>query len=77
MTVEVQAMSQPVLHTGKMSGNRYKFSFTTDDGKIIAEVSVARSKGPPDARSDAQKKEEALAKLKRLAQALDASLTDK
>jgi hypothetical protein len=64
------------LITGKLPNNRYKFAFTSEDGKVVCEISVARPPGPPDMRKEAEKKEEALRKLKRLAKALDAAIVN-
>jgi hypothetical protein len=64
------------LNIGKFGDGHYKFSMDTDDGRIICDVSVKRRPGPPDMRSDDEKKSEALGKAKALAQALDKAIID-
>jgi hypothetical protein len=68
--------NKPVLNIGKLANNQYKIALTTDDGKIICEVSVARRGGAPDTRGDAEKREEALRKAKNLGKALFDAITD-
>jgi hypothetical protein len=67
-------MSDAVLIIGKWSPNLYKFTFSTDDGKLVGEISVAMPKGRADNRSDDEKKTEALGKLKFLIKSLDLSI---
>jgi hypothetical protein len=67
-------MSDAVLIISKWSPNLYKFTFSTDDGKFVGEISVATRKGRADNRSDDQNKTEALRKLKLLVKCLDLSI---
>ena len=67
-------MSDAVLIISKWSPNLYKFTFSTDDGKLVGEISVAMPKGRADNRSDDEKKTEALGKLKGLIKSLDLSI---
>jgi hypothetical protein len=67
-------MSDAVLIISKWSPNLYKFTFSTDDGQLVGEISVAMPKGRADNRSDDEKKTEALGKLKFLIKSLDLSI---
>lgn len=67
-------MTKPALAIGA-NGNKYRFAFTTDDGKAVVEVSV-RLDGRPDTRSAVEKKELALKKLKRIAKALSEAIRE-
>jgi hypothetical protein len=69
-------MPNPVLNIGKLDDDRYCFLFSTDDGKLTAEISVARSSGP-DRRSDDDKRQAALRKLRALVEALDAAIQER
>jgi hypothetical protein len=65
---------QPVLNIGKISDTRYKFSFATEEGTMFCEISVPMKAGiavPDDLR-----KRVAVAKLKRLLEAIGASMKD-
>jgi hypothetical protein len=64
------------LVVDKVSSNRYKFAFETEDGKIVAQISVARPNTAPGLRRGSEKKQEAFEKLKRLVRALDANITE-
>jgi hypothetical protein len=57
------ATEKLILNIGKISDTRFKFSFATEEGTLFCEISV--SMGADGAVSDEQKKNEAVAKLKR------------
>jgi hypothetical protein len=67
-------MSDAVLIISKSSPNLYKFTFSTDNGQLVCEISVAMPKGRTDDRSDEEMKTEALGKLKFLIKSLDLSI---
>jgi hypothetical protein len=72
-------MTEPVtgrliLNIGKISDTRFKFSFATDEGTLFCEISV--SKAADGTVSDEQKQKEAVAKLKRLIEALGTAMKD-
>lgn len=69
-------MAKPTLTLGKMQGGIYKLNFSTDDGTLLGQFSVAKRGGAPDTRSDEQKKQEVLRKIKLLAKALDAAIEE-
>jgi len=68
------ATGRPVLNIGKISDTRYKFSFVTEEGTLFCEVSVPMKAGV--AVHDDLRQRVALAKLKRLLDAMEASIKD-
>jgi hypothetical protein len=66
----------PVLNVGKLSEDRFKFSFVTNTGTLFSEVSVLRGRDGEDARSEEQKQMEALRRLKLIAKELDSAIAD-
>jgi hypothetical protein len=68
------ATGRPVLNIGKISDTRYKFSFATEEGTLFCEVSVPMKAGV--AVHDDLRQRVALAKLKRLLDAMEASIKD-
>jgi len=68
------ATGMPVLNIGKISDTRFKFSFATDEGTLFCEVSVPMKAGvtvPDDLRQRV-----AVAKLKRLLEAMGETMKD-
>jgi hypothetical protein len=64
----------PVLNIGKISDSRFKFSFATEEGTLFCEISVPMKVGV--AVSDDLRKRVAVAKLKRLLEAMDTAMKD-
>jgi hypothetical protein len=62
------------LTIGKMSNDTYKIEFDAVHGKLVGQVSVRI--GGTDTRSDEDKKQAALGKIKALAHALDESIVE-
>jgi hypothetical protein len=60
---------EPSLDIGKLKNDLYQFAWVTDDGVITAQVSV-RQRGERDARTDAEKRQAALDRLRALIQSL-------
>jgi hypothetical protein len=69
-------MAKPTFLISKAGDGRFKFAWTTDDGKLVTEVKISRARGL-DNRSDAEKKTEAQAILKKLVDQLAAHLGEK
>ena len=67
-------VTQAHLTIGKMPNDIYKFEFDAVQGKLVGQVSVRLS--GLDARSDEEKKQEALGKFKALAHALDQAIIE-
>jgi hypothetical protein len=65
---------RPVLNIGKISDTRYKFSFATEEGTLFCEISVPMKAGV--AVHDDLRQRVAVAKLKRLLEAMGASMKD-
>jgi hypothetical protein len=70
------AMERRILVLGNWLDDLCKFSFSTQDGKISGEVSMAPPKGQMHRRSSNENKKEALHKIKLLVEALNAAITD-
>jgi len=68
------ATGRPVLNIGKISDSRFKFSFATEEGTLFCEVSVPMKVGV--AVSDDLRRRVAVAKLKRLLEAMDTAMKD-
>jgi hypothetical protein len=65
---------KPTITIGKLPNGRFTIAFATDDGKVIAELSIPKHPAPTDPRSDDEKTQLMLGKLKRLARAFDAAV---
>jgi len=68
------ATGKPVLNIGKISDTRFKFSFAANEGTLFCEISVPMKAGvtvPDELRQRA-----AVAKLKRLLEALGETIED-
>jgi hypothetical protein len=65
---------QPVLNIGKISDTRYKFSFATEEGTLFCEISIPIKTGV--VVHDDLRQRVAVAKLKRLLEAMSASMKD-
>jgi hypothetical protein len=68
------ATGRPVLNIGKISDSRYKFSFATEEGTLFCEISVPMKTGV--AVHDDLRQRVAVAKLRRLLEAMGASMKD-
>jgi hypothetical protein len=68
-------MSQPRLIIKKHPRGEYEIGTFTDDGAIVARVSV-RDDRLPDTRTDNEKEAEALERARRLVRALQDTLDD-
>jgi hypothetical protein len=68
-------MSEPRLIIKKRPRAEYEIGTFTDDGAIVARVSVRDDKWP-DTRTDEEKEEEALERARRLVRALQEALTE-
>ena len=68
------ATGRPVLNIGKISDTRFKFSFATEQGTLFCEISVPMKAGV--AVHDDLRQRVAVAKLKRLLEAMGASMKD-
>jgi hypothetical protein len=68
------ATGRPVLNIGKISDSRFKFSFATEEGTLFCEISVPMKAGI--AVSDDLRQRVAVAKLKRLLEAMDTTMKD-
>jgi hypothetical protein len=68
------ATGRPVLNIGKISDSRFKFSFATEEGTLFCEISVPMKAG--GAVSDDLRRRVAVAKLKRLLEAMDTAMKD-
>jgi hypothetical protein len=68
------ATGRPVLNIGKISDSRFKFSFATEEGTLFCEISVPMKTG--GAVSDDLRQRVAVAKLKRLLEAMDTAMKD-
>jgi hypothetical protein len=68
------ATGRPVLNIGKISDGRFKFSFATEEGTLFCEISVPMKAG--SAVSDDLRRRVAVAKLKRLLEAVDTAMKD-
>jgi hypothetical protein len=66
---------EPSLDIGKLKNDGYRFAWVTDDGVLIANVSVRR-RGERDRRTDAEKRQAALDKLRALMKSLDQKITE-
>jgi hypothetical protein len=68
-------MTEPRLIIKKRPRAEYEIGTFTDDGAIVARVSVREDKWP-DTRTDEEKEEEALERARRLVKALLDALTE-
>ena len=68
------ATGKPVLNIGKISDTRFKFSFATDEGTLFCEISIPMKAG--DTVPDDLRRRVAVAKLKRLLEAMGETLND-
>ena len=68
-------MSESRLIIKKRPRAEYEIGTFTDDGAIVARVSVRDDKWP-DTRTDREKEEEALERARRLVKALQEALTE-
>jgi hypothetical protein len=68
------ATGRPVLNIGKISDSRYKFGFATEEGTLFCEISVPMKSGL--AVSDDLRQRVAVAKLKRLLEAMGTAMKD-
>jgi hypothetical protein len=68
-------MPEPRLIIKKRPRAEYEIGTFTDDGAIVARVSV-RDDAWPDTRTDEEKEEEALERARRLVKALQETLSD-
>jgi hypothetical protein len=68
------ATGRRVLNIGKISDSRFKFSFATEEGTLFCEISVPMKTGV--AVSDDLRQRAAVAKLKRLLEAMDTAMKD-
>jgi hypothetical protein len=68
------ATGKPVLNIGKISDTRFKFSFATDEGTLFCEISVPMKAG--DTVPDDLRRRVAVAKLKRLLEAMGETMND-
>jgi hypothetical protein len=66
----------PVLNIGKLSEDRYKFSFATTMGTLFSEISVRMNSSILDPRSEEQKMGDALLALRRIAQELEIAIAE-
>jgi hypothetical protein len=74
LSMATHATGGPVLNIGKISDTRFKFSFAADEGTMFCEISVPLKAGgtvPDELRQRA-----AVAKLKRLLEALGKTIED-
>jgi hypothetical protein len=68
------ATGKPVLNIGKISDTRFKFSFATDEGTLFCEISIPMKAG--DTVPDDLRQRVAVAKLKRLLEAMGETMND-
>ena len=68
------ATGRPVLNIGKISDTRFKFSFAADEGTLFCEISVPLKGGVTV--TDELRQRAAVAKLKRLLEAIGAAIED-
>ena len=67
-------MAEPRLIIKKRPRGEYEIGTYTDDGAIVARVSVWNGRGP-DNRTDEEKEDAALEQARRLVKALEETLT--